>query len=267
MTLTPVFSLHIVESLAKEIALAVNTAEVFDLLQSRGVKSVEQSKEAHKIKGILMQEQRLIGTGDCVIGFLETTFELQRWAGRQSRFEEFRDKINALLVFAGWEVGKDGKCSQRPAAMTHEDAALITSRRLITELKKRNAHAEVFKYCQAELVAEDCFNAVLEATKGLAERIRKMSNLDLDGHKLVAKALEGKTPVVRLNSLQSDTDRNEQLGIAHLMKGAISAFRNPVGHEPKVLWHVSEADALDLLSTLSLIHRRLDDAVVVATKM
>ena len=46
----------------------------------------------------------------------------------------------------------------------------------------------------------------------------------------------------------------------------LSAFRNPAGHEPKVTWHVSETDALDLLSTLSLIHRRLDEAVAVSTQ-
>ena len=47
------------------------------------------------------------------------------------------------------------------------------------------------------------------------------------------------------------------------MKGMFSAFRNPEAHEPKMLWHVSEADALDLLSTASLIHRRLDTAAVI----
>jgi len=41
-----------------------------------------------------------------------------------------------------------------------------------------------------------------------------------------------------------------------------SAFRNPGAHQPKLAWHVAEADALDLLCTLSLVHRRLDKAVV-----
>ena len=50
------------------------------------------------------------------------------------------------------------------------------------------------------------------------------------------------------------------------MKGIFSAFRNPEAHELKVLWHVSETDALDLLSTLSLIHRRLDGAVVIRNR-
>jgi len=51
------------------------------------------------------------------------------------------------------------------------------------------------------------------------------------------------------------------------MKGCFSAFRNPTAHEPRIVWHVSEADTLDLLSTLSLIHRRLDNAVVLRRRM
>jgi uncharacterized protein (TIGR02391 family) len=107
------------------------------------------------------------------------------------------------------------------------------------------------------------FGAVFEATKGLAERIREMTALDVDGHQLVHDAFEGVSPMVALNALRSNTEHNEQRGLASIMKGILSAFRNPEAHEPRILWHVREGDALDLLSTLSLIHRRLDGAVVV----
>ncbi len=106
---------------------------------------------------------------------------------------------------------------------------------------------------------------MFEATKGLAERVRAMTHLDRDGHRLVDEALLGSTPMVALNALRDDTERSEQLGIANLLKGVFSASRNPPAHEPRVQWHISEADALDLLSTLSLIHRRLDAAVVLRT--
>jgi hypothetical protein len=41
-------------------------------------------------------------------------------------------------------------------------------------LESRGTHAEVFTYCRSELLQENYFHAVLEAVKGLAERIRKM---------------------------------------------------------------------------------------------
>ncbi len=41
------------------------------------------------------------------------------------------------------------------------------------------------------------------------------------------------------------------------------AFRNPTGHAPKITWVMSEQDALDLLSLVSYLHRRLDAAAIV----
>lgn len=40
-------------------------------------------------------------------------------------------------------------------------------------------------------------------------------------------------------------------------------FRNVTGHAPKITWPISEQDALDLLTLVSYLHRRLDDAAQV----
>ena len=37
-------------------------------------------------------------------------------------------------------------------------------------------------------------------------------------------------------------------------------FRNPTAHAPRATWAMDKADAVELLFTLSLIHRRLDKA-------
>ncbi len=47
--------------------------------------------------------------------------------------------------------------------------------------------------------------------------------------------------------------------VANLLKGVFGTFRNPTAHAPRERWPVSEADALDLFSTLSYLHRRLDN--------
>jgi uncharacterized protein (TIGR02391 family) len=53
---------------------------------------------------------------------------------------------------------------------------------------------------------------------------------------------------------------HEQTGIATLMKGMFSTFRNPAAHAPKVAWATSRSDALDILTLESMLHRRLDKA-------
>jgi len=68
-------------------------------------------------------------------------------------------------------------------------------------------------------------------------------------------------PFLALNTLQAETERDEQKGLMNLIKGMFGAFRNVTAHAPKIHWAVTEQDALDLLTIASLIHRRLDTAV------
>jgi uncharacterized protein (TIGR02391 family) len=122
----------------------------------------------------------------------------------------------------------------------------------------------VLKFCRAELVSNNYFHAVLEATKSVAEKIRQQSGLTSDGSQLVDDAFAlGKAgiPLLAFNSLQTDTERNEQNGMINLMKGMFSAFRNPTAHAAKISWTITEQDALDLLTLASLLHRRIDSAV------
>jgi uncharacterized protein (TIGR02391 family) len=116
------------------------------------------------------------------------------------------------------------------------------------------------RFCRAELVADNYFHAVLEATKSIADKLRAKSDLTEDGAKLVDATLCGSAPRVAINDLLTDSQRSEQSGFANLVKGTFGMFRNPTAHEARVLWAMSKEDAEDLLSLASLIHRRLDAA-------
>ncbi len=50
----------------------------------------------------------------------------------------------------------------------------------------------------------------------------------------------------------------EHTGLMTRMKGT---FLNPTPHAPKISWKMSEQDALDLLTIVSLLLRSLDEAV------
>jgi uncharacterized protein (TIGR02391 family) len=116
-------------------------------------------------------------------------------------------------------------------------------------------HADVLRFCRAELVTDNYFHAVLEATKSIADKLRTKSGLSEDGSKLVDATLCGSAPRVAINDLLTDSQRSEQSGFANLVKGTFGMFRNPTAHEARVLWAMSKEDAEDLLSLASLIHR------------
>ena len=130
-------------------------------------------------------------------------------------------------------------------------------------LETRGTHPEVFKYCRAELLEENYFHAVLEAVKGLAERIRQLSGLGSDGAELVNQVFSIKAPILALNALSSETEISEQKGIVNLLVGVFGAIRNPTAHAPKVIWTMPEQDAIDVFALLSFIHRKLDNARII----
>lgn len=105
---------------------------------------------------------------------------------------------------------------------------------------------------------------MFEATKSVAEKLRQKTGLVSDGSQLVDEALGlGKVGCPRLafNTPTTDSERSEHSGLMNLIKGLFGAFRNTTAHAPKIHWNVTEQDALDILTTISLIHRRLDSAV------
>jgi len=65
---------------------------------------------------------------------------------------------------------------------------------------------------------------------------------------------------LKINPLQTDTDRSEHLGLANIIKGLFGLIRNPTAHTPKIKFVIDEAEALDIMTTVSFVHKRLDKA-------
>jgi uncharacterized protein (TIGR02391 family) len=129
-------------------------------------------------------------------------------------------------------------------------------------LISRGVHEDVLSYCRAELLQENYFHAVFEATKSIAAKIRGLSGLTSDGAELAQAAFglpkDGRAPLLAINDLKTDTDRGEQRGFTNLLVGFFGTVRNPLAHNPKVEWPMEERDALDILTLASLVHRKLD---------
>lgn len=177
-------------------------------------------------------------------------------------FEKKRAELNTVLAFAGFELGADGQLRPRSTAKTIDEAEQ-RAQRLRRELHRRGVHADVLYFCTAELIKDDYFHAVLEATKSVAQKIREKTGLTSDGGELAMKALslgQSGMPFLAFNSLRNDSEKSEQSGLMSLTVGMFGTFRNPTAHAPRVMWHMTEQDAVDLLTLASFLHRRLDAA-------
>lgn len=97
-----------------------------------------------------------------------------------------------------------------------------------------------------------------EAVKSVASKMRDRTGLTDDGGTLIDRVLCGETPMLTINPRSTVSEKSEQSGFANLVKGTFGMFRNPTAHEARIHWPMSKADAEDILSVVSLIHRRLD---------
>lgn len=203
-------------------------------------------------------------SGARVAQLLQEAMDPVRYRGNRDEFEERRHELNITLAFAGIRIRTDGKLEPVPVASTLTEAQQRASK-LRAELARRGIAGDVLRFCRPELLEGNYFHAVFEATKSVAQKLRERTGLALDGQALVEEALgirNNRTPMLAWNRLANETDRSEHRGVALLISGTFAYFRNLPAHVPKIGFrHVTEDDALELLTIVSFLHRRLDEAV------
>lgn len=173
-----------------------------------------------------------------------------------------RRDINANLLFYGFELTDAGKVIITNSVDTVMDA----QRRLQSfqnKLEMYDIHKNILQFCNEELFQNNYFHAILEASKSVLQRVRDLSEIELDGTKLIQQVLSSKNPVIliRGNMLKTDTDRSLYNGLKNLLETIVSLYRNPKAHAPKLFDVTSETDAITAFNMMSLAHRILDNCI------
>jgi uncharacterized protein (TIGR02391 family) len=249
-----------VEALARVLAECGSGTDISRVLQDRGlVDNSGESTKWRRLYWVFLDCQKKYGCANHVIDFIRAFLTPARFVGRAGEFEARRQDLNTILAFSGFEYGADGQL-RRIAVATTLDEAEKRVRTIRMKFHGRRIHPEVLKYCRTELMQDNYFHAVFEATKGLAQRLRDLTGVLTDGAALVDTVFSIERPILAMNALRSETEKSEHKGFAALLKGCFAAVRNPLAHEPKILWD-GEDDAADYLSLISLLHRKLDQCV------
>ncbi len=195
-----------------------------------------------------------------IYAFLEKALNPVAFTDEKNRdkYNYLLEGVNKALLLAGLKITKEGKLIEVIQAKTLDevDRRVNSLRR---QLYNRAIHGEVEKYCIKDFLQKDYYDAVFEATKGLAERVRKMSGLTTDGGALFQTAFSKNDPYLFFNSMQTDSERSEFTGLKELLESIFHLIRNPAAHTPKVNWKVDEAKALDVLTLISFAHKYLDE--------
>ncbi len=262
----PSFDLAVIQSIANilgDTEHGFTGTEIGNLLQECRIPDLSLcTTKRIRLSEALHHKQNQDNCGNGIAAFIQHAMNPTRHFDSQEWFEETRTKLNQVLAFAALQLAENGKLRQTAVAETHAEAAARAST-LRTNLVARKVHPDVLRYCREELLVDNYFHAVFEATKSVAEKIRLRTGLPSDGADLIDQAFAFKSavPHLALNSLQTESEQSEQKGFINLLKGLFGTFRNTTAHAPKITWKIEEQDALDILSLVSLVHRRLDSAI------
>lgn len=220
------------------------------------------STKRKRLYDALLFKQNYDRCSNNILKFLIHVMRPSRHIQNQDWFNNTRQQLNIALSFEGLELTERGDFKKINQVKTFSEAE-ARAQNLRQSLSDRKIHPDVLIFCKAELLVDNYFHAVFEATKSIAEKIRVKTQLTYDGAELVdqAFAYKNKVPYLALNNLTTPSHQSEQNGFMHLLKGVFGTFRNTTAHAPKITWNIDEQDALDILSTVSLIHRKLDKAV------
>jgi uncharacterized protein (TIGR02391 family) len=266
MKKTDCFKQEHIEAISKVLGATssiLTGSKIGHILEKCGIQDINPSSTKWvRLYNALIEEQNKKQYGNHIIAFIHKAMDPVLYTDSKESYNYLREKLNITLAFSGLNLSEDGKIRNVEKAKTITEAEKRASN-LKKDLLTRNVHPDVLKFCRMELLEDNYFHAVLEATKSIANKIREKSGLVNDGADLAKDAFSiGKNnkPRLAINELISDTERGEQTGFMNLLIGLFGTFRNPTAHAEKIYWPISEQDALDILSLVSLVHRKLDNA-------
>ncbi len=260
------FDLTVIESISKILGDTSNGftgSEITSVLNASKIDDIASgSTKWKRLNSALVNKQNIDKCANNILAFIEHAMKPSRHINNHEWFNNTRFELNKVLSFTGYTLQENGKISTTIKSYTISEAAAKASK-LKEHLLIRKVHPDVLLYCKEELLVDNYFHVVFEATKSVADKIRIKTDLNSDGATLVddAFSIKDKVPHLAINTLQTESEQSEQKGFMNLIKGLFGTFRNTTAHAPKIKWSIEIQDALDILSMVSLIHRRLDNAI------
>jgi len=254
-----------VDSIARALADdGLTGTEIGHLLRVCNMEEQDPGADITKWKRLQIafaSRQNLAKNSRAIQQFIRQAMAPSNHLSNPGRHETMRFRLNQALLLVGLQCTEEGKLESVEAATTLSQAE-SRARAMRAGLKRRNVHPEVLRFCSAEWLADDYFHAVQEAVKSVMDRLRRSTGLSTDGSELVSFTLGSDSPVLAINPRQTKSEKDEQRGFLNLIIGVYGMFRNPTSHEARIHWPMSQQDAEDIMSMVSLLHRRLDGATM-----
>lgn len=254
---------ELIEGICKVIAdteLGLTGTEIGKLLADSKIKDTDPNLTKWKrLYNAFANWQNKHQCSNNIWDFIKRAMAPVRYLDSREKFDFRRIELNKRLSFIGVEISESGKLQKTNKVETIAEAEKKANA-LKAKLSERNVHADVLRFCKAELLQDNYFHAVFETTKSVADKIRVLSGLTSDGNELIDSVFAINNPILIINNLTTETEKSEHKGFANLLRGFFGMFRNTTAHVPKIKWTMNENDALDIMTLASFFHRKLDSS-------
>jgi uncharacterized protein (TIGR02391 family) len=146
-----------------------------------------------------------------------------------------------------------GEESARPPSPTRLDDPLGLYDALIDHSELRQTTRKVFADQHYALAVEEAFKCLNNLVK------RRSGNAIDDGAPLMNKTFSPTNPVLKLNTMKTVSQRDQQQGYMLMISGAMTGIRNPRAHEHA--FPDEPRGALEMLALANHLMRMTDQAI------
>ena len=122
----------------------------------------------------------------------------------------------------------------------------------------RNIHPKISEISKSLFDSGHYKQATFEAYILIENIVKTESSCNNIGFSLMMNVFNENNPLLCLNDLANDSDKDEQQGFKHIFAGVVAGIRNPRGHQVDIAETMTEC--LDHLSLASLLIRKIDGA-------
>ncbi|MFD1440563.1 TIGR02391 family protein [Lacticaseibacillus hegangensis] len=199
------------------------------------------------------------GSPEPVFGVIEYLLKPVNYISTPNQWSSIRKSINSVLIFTGFALGDDGLVTKIKAATTMSEA-LNRLQTFREQLGPLHLDSHVTKYCTKELLHEDYFHAIFEASKGVLDRLRRLSGSSLDGTQLINNLFNLRAPIlfIRGNRLSTQDEKDMYFAASSIFKTIVYMYRNPKAHKVKIYDETSLDDAVVAFVIMSKAHQIID---------
>jgi uncharacterized protein (TIGR02391 family) len=152
---------------------------------------------------------------------------------------EALSKLDSFIQRIGFRLGNNA------SKIDDNDALSIMHPRVVELVKDRFVSGH---YSDALITSLKEINVIVK------EKVRVATGKEQDGPSLMRTAFKLENPVIKLNSLTTQSEKDEQQGYCDLFAGAMEALRNPLSHSNI---EITKEDAIHKLFFVSMLMHKI----------